>query len=116
MNSEDFSQQLITAQGMIPDLCSFLDNTGSDDITFDDMDSDRRDNNPNEPKQCVFVKCGVDEKFYMPPKTFTSGVTVYGASPDFKKKVTRPRKIFVPCSGLEYRPPLINPFTSLVAT
>ena len=102
MNSEDFSQQLITTQGMIPDLCSFLDNTGSDDITFDDMDANRRDNNPNEPKQCVFVKCSVDEKFYMPPKTFTSGITVYGGEPELKKKVTRPRKIFIPCSGITY--------------
>ena len=99
MNSEDFTQQLITPQGMVPDLCSFLDNTGSDDVTFDDMDADRPDNDSHAKKQCVFVKCTVDEKFYMPPKTLTSGITVYGGMTNFKKKVSRPRKIFIPCSG-----------------
>lgn len=97
MNSEDFTQQLITPQGMVPDLCEFLDNTGNDDATFMDADADRPDNS-NTPKQCVFVKCSVDEKFYMSPKVIMSDIPVYGEKAA-KYKVSRPRKIFIPCSG-----------------
>jgi hypothetical protein len=102
MNSEDFTQQLVTANGMVPDLCEFLDNVGEDTFTsFNETDADRPDNNVHAQKQCAFVKCTVDEKFYMPPKTFTSGIKVYGqVDPEnYRKKVSRPRKIFVPCSG-----------------
>jgi hypothetical protein len=98
MNSEDFTQQVITPQGMIPDICEFLDNTGDDVWTsFDEADSDRPDNT-NKPKQCAFVKCSVDEKFYMAPKTALRTIQVYGGA-DPRTKVTRPRKIHIPCSG-----------------
>lgn len=98
MNSEDFSQQLVTLQGMIPDLCEFLDNTGDDQISFDEASAGYRDNNPAAAKQCVFVKCSVDENFYMPPKTISRDIDVYGNNPDYKTKVSKPRKIFIPCS------------------
>ena len=99
MNSEDFTQQLITTQGMVPDLCEFLDNLGPDRFeSFATADADRPDSNPNTPKQCAFVKCSVDEKFYMPPKIVASGLVVYGAAA-YKTKASRPRKIFIPCSG-----------------
>lgn len=100
MNSEDFTQQVVTPQGMIPDLCEFLDNTGDDNWTsFSEADGDRPDNR-NLPKQCAFVKCSVDEKFYMPPKTALRTLTVYGAA-ESKTKLTKPRKIFISCSGIE---------------
>lgn len=99
MNSEDFTQQLITTQGMVPDLCEFLDNLGPDKFeSFGTANDGRPDSNPNTPKQCAFVKCSVDEQFYMPPRTLASGLKVYGAT-DFKTKVSRPRKIFIPGSG-----------------
>lgn len=108
MNSEDFTQQVVTPQGMIPDLCEFLDNTGDDTWTsFSEADGDRPDNR-NLPKQCAFVKCSVDEKFYMPPKTALRTLMVYGSAGS-KTKLTKPRKIFIPCSGLAYRPPLVDP-------
>jgi hypothetical protein len=118
MNSEDFTQQLITLQGMVPDLCEFLDNVGEDKWTsFNEADSDRPDNNPHAPKQCAFVKCSVDEKFYMPPKMITSGIQTYGqvGEGDYKKKVSRPRKIFIPCSGITYvtDPPKLIPGTGV---
>jgi len=98
INSEDFTQQLITPSGMIPDLCEFLDNTG-DDTTLDfvNMDADRPDNN-NTSKQCAFVKCSLDEKFYMPPKTSVNRINIYGDT-NCTPKIVRPKKIFIPCSG-----------------
>lgn len=102
MNSEDFTQQLVTSQGMVPDLCEFLDNLGDDRLTetFSDADNSRRDNDANAPKQCAFVKCTVDDKFYMPPKIVNSGgMKVYGACgpTDYRTKTVMPRKIFIPC-------------------
>ena len=99
ISSEDFTQQIVTTQGMVPDLCEFLDNLGPDKFeSFATADADRPDSNPNTPKQCAFVKCSVDEKFYMPPKILVSGLVVYGAAA-YKTKVSRPRKIFISCSG-----------------
>jgi hypothetical protein len=100
MNAEDFTQQLITARGMIPDLCEFLDNVGEDVWTsFNDADASRRDNNPSASKQCLFVKCNVDEKFYLAPKLGFRPIQIFGGSTTQKSKVSRPRKIFIPCSG-----------------
>ena len=100
MNAEDFSQQLITNNGMIPDLCEFLDNVGEDRWeSFNDADADRRDNDPSKAKQCVFVKCNVDEKFYMPPKVSMVDIPVYGGGFIEKTKASRPKKIFIPSSG-----------------
>jgi len=99
INSEDFTQQLITPQGMVPDLCEFLDNVGESKWeSFATADADKKDNDNNKPKQCAFVKCTLDEKFYMPPKILSSSVPVYGAA-DYRKKISKPRKIFIPCSG-----------------
>lgn len=99
MNAEDFTQQSIDIRGMIPDLCEFLDNTGSDDVSFDNANAGYRDNDPATQKQCAFVKCSVDEKFYMTPKIVMSGIQVYGGDPSYRTKLSRPRKVFVPCSG-----------------
>lgn len=99
MNSEDFSQQLITTHGMIPDLCEFLDNVGEDKWeSFNDADANNRDNNVTS-QQVTFVKCSVDEKFYMPPKIIAKSLDVYGGDYTTKTKVSRPRKIFIACSG-----------------
>jgi len=100
INAEDFTQQLITPSGMVPDLCEFLDNAGTDEYTFRDADADRRDNEPNKPKQCAFVKCSIDDNFYMPPKMSVRSIDVYGAA-ESREKVSKPRKIFIPCSGLQ---------------
>ncbi len=100
MNTEDFTQQLITPMGMVPDLCEFLENTGEDRWdSFATADADRRDNDPSASKQCLFVKCTVDEKFYMAPKLINRAITVFGDSLTARNKVSRPRKIFIPCSG-----------------
>lgn len=101
-NKEDFTQQIVQAYHMIPDLCELLDNTGSEQVDFSNYNANRPDNQIL-PKAVAFVKCTVDEKFYMPPKIISSGLKVYGycGSNDKRAKVSRPRKIFIPCSGLK---------------
>jgi hypothetical protein len=99
MNAEDFTQQVLASNGMIPDVCEFLDNTGEDKWeSFDQADADRPDDLESTPRQCAFVKCAVDEKFYMPPKTNTRNITVYGNA-ESRSKLSPPRKVFVACSG-----------------
>jgi hypothetical protein len=99
LNTEDFTQQVITPNGAIPDLCEFLDNVGEDKFeSFRGADADRPDVGRRSYKQCAFVKCTVDEIFYMTPKIITSGIVVYGAATGVSQ-VTKPRKIFIPCSG-----------------
>jgi hypothetical protein len=85
---------------MIPDLCEFLENVGEDVWeSFNNADAGRRDNNPAASKQCLFVKCSVDENFYMTPKLISRPIDVFGANPTKKTKVSPPRKIFISCSG-----------------
>ncbi len=103
-NSEDFTQQIDNGNThRIPDLCEFLDNTGDDEWhDFTNSNANRPDFDSNLQKTIAFVKCSVDEKLYMTPKIFMSGLQVYGncGATDYKMKTSRPRKIFIPCSGL----------------
>lgn len=95
-NDSDFTQQVITNIGMIPDIAVELDNTAGD--TFHSFTAY---NNilENTNRQMAFVKCSVDEKFYMSPKVQTRTVDVFGG---YNQKINYsiPSKIFVPCSGL----------------
>jgi hypothetical protein len=101
IGAEEFTQQLLTSNGMVPDLCEFLENVGEDKFeSFRDADADRPDLANNPPRQCAFVKCTVDENFYMPPKTALRSIPVYGAASS-RPKLSPPRKVFVPCSGWE---------------
>lgn len=104
LSSDDYSQQVITVAGMVPDLCEFLGNAGSDTIddrnfAYTSANASQRDNTTNLPKACAFVKCSVEEEFYMAPKLISRSMSVYGAVSDPKPKVSRPSKIFIPCSG-----------------
>lgn len=100
-NASDFTQQVITAQGMIPDLSENLDNVkGGDFHKFPD-----NLNNPNAnanqtqtlPPQVAFVKCSIDDKLYMPPKTSRIKTNVHAQNPKQIKRKTLPRKIYKPC-------------------
>lgn len=101
-NSEDFTQQVVQASHFIPDMCELLDNTGDGEWhDFTNSNANRPDNVPLQ-KTVAFVKCSVDEKLYMTPKIISSGLLVYGncGAGDYRLKTSRPRKIFIPCSGL----------------
>ena len=100
INSEDYTQQIIPNDmfgNMIPDAVQGLDNTGDDNIDFATYNASRVDKEPKT-KACAFVKCSVDEKFYMTPKLAARSITVYGNA-DPTSKVSKPGKIFISCSG-----------------
>lgn len=102
-SSEDFAQQVVNASHFIPDMCELLDNTGDGEWhDFTNSNANRPDNVILQ-KTVAFVKCSVDENLYMTPKIVSSGLNVYGKcdANDYRLKTSRPRKIFVPCSGLQ---------------
>lgn len=100
-SASDFTQQVITAEGMIPDLSENLDNVKGDDFHKFPDDLNNPNNQPNvtqkPPSQVAFVKCSIDDKLYMPPKTSKQQTNVHAQNPKQIKRKTLPRKIYKPC-------------------
>ena len=71
VSSNDFTQQTILGKYFIPDINNYLDNVGDDRsnfVAFADKDSPQAKQIPKIPS-VAFVKCDIDDKFYMPPKS-----------------------------------------------
>lgn len=99
LGDSDFTQQYILGNYMIPDLTQALDNTGPDEfISFPNIESPSR---PPLASQVAFVKCSVDEQLYFPPKITKHQVQVHAQNVIDVGTKSVPRKIFVPCSGVE---------------
>jgi hypothetical protein len=90
----DFAQQVITANGSIPDISNNLDNVGID--TFYSFPQDNS-TTTTQPPQLAYVKCQVDEKLYMPPKSSYQKCKVYAQKVVDTKNLKLPRKIYEPC-------------------
>jgi len=76
IGSDNFSQQVITANGFIPDILEELENASQDHLQKFDaiaaMSSEAR-------QPCVaFVKCQISEEFYMAPKSLLTTAKVFG--------------------------------------
>lgn len=97
-NETDFTQQVEQAGGdIVPDIVSELDNTAGD--AFHSFDAYNNISN-NTNKQVAFVKCSVDENFYMCPKIISRNIRVAGQTYTQKVNWSIPNKLFAPCSGL----------------
>lgn len=95
LNPDDFTQQIRTANGFIVDFNSTLDNvkdTGTIPFTFQNFGT-----SIEGPDRVAFVKCSVDEKFYLPPKCFISGVQTAGQVYEAKTTFIPPSRIYDPC-------------------
>jgi hypothetical protein len=105
VDSNSFTQQVAVGNNFIPDLANQLDNVGEDTGSFTSFDDKNTD--PPPPKSIAFVKCDIDDKFYMPPKIARmSGiyeieasnnlysVTVHGVSTKDIGRASKPKKIF----------------------
>jgi hypothetical protein len=102
LNDADFTQQFIVGNAMIPDLTEALENTGPDEFhTFPNFDNEQNDNQAPKPKQIAFVKCSVDENLYLPPRFLVRKVQVHGQQVKDIGTKSIPKKIFIPCSGVE---------------
>ena len=114
LNKEDFTQQVIVDNGMIPDLCDILDNTNGDEFhSFPNFEQNNQNNkdakkDQDVPEQVAFVKCSISDKFFMPPKSSGFSIQVHGQ--EYKDIGTKsiPNKIFVPCSGLNSNGELVS--------
>ena len=101
LNDGDFTQQFIVANAMIPDLTEALENTGPDEFhTFPNTDA-QQDNGQPKPKQIAFVKCSVDEQLYLPPRFIERDIAVHAQQVKDIGTKSIPKKIFIPCSGIE---------------
>ena len=98
VNKNDISQQVKVADSMIPDLCYALDNVNGVPFSrFPDIDAIDRDKQKDDlPEQIAFVKCTVDENFYMPPKTSIRSIKVHGQQIKDIGQKSIPQKIYVP--------------------
>ncbi|NDB57761.1 hypothetical protein EB001_04885, partial [bacterium] len=92
LGADDFVQQVITAAGPITDLSEALDNIKEDKFhSFQKPNT----NPPAVTKTVAFVKCSVDSKLYMPPKSSEQSLNVYAQNPIPKLKYTIPKKIYL---------------------
>ena len=105
LSKSDFSQQTLTADGMITDFSYDLDNTKGDKFHAFPPFKPSPDPNGNVvadiPKQVAFVKCSVSEKIFMPPKTIKFDAPMCGQQIKDIKTKSKARKIYIPCSGLD---------------
>ena len=97
MNSDNFTQQEIKGNFLIPDIAENLDNTtaaGNEFTSFPKPQSeDDEDEQNKKPDTMAFVKCQVDEKLYMPPQTVSREMKVYGIEIKDIGKIVKPNKI-----------------------
>ena len=98
ISKDSFTQQTIQGDYFVPDISYQLENSSRTGDKFDPSSADLA-----SPKSVAFVKCDVSETLYMPPKSSTKQVSVYGTEVTYKPVISQPRKIFVPeiCKELD---------------
>jgi len=97
LNDNDFTQQLVGREYMITDFSEALDNTGPQKF----HSFPKQNNATPKPQQIAFVKCSVEEELYLPPRIDYRNIPVHGQFVKDIGTVSPPRKIFIPCSGLQ---------------
>ena len=80
INASDLEQQTIGKDGIIPDFLDTLPNLhpekkGTLDEIQDKLEQDKEDD--KQVDSVAFVKCEIDERLYMPPKTIGGQATVW---------------------------------------
>jgi hypothetical protein len=98
VNKSDITQQVKVAESMVPDLSYALDNVNGVPFSrFPDEEARDRDKQKDDlPEQVAFVKCTVDENFYMPPKTSIRPIKVHGQNIKDIGQKSLPQKIYLP--------------------
>jgi len=78
ISADSITQEVVAGNTLIPDMLSELDNV-SVNIPLPEGSKSRRESSDEKRKPAVaFVKCDVDEKLYMPPKSENTPAMVYG--------------------------------------
>jgi hypothetical protein len=99
-SQDSFTQQKIESNNFIPDLTYELDNTRTDDFISLPKDKDKEDT--PLPKTVAFVKCDVDDKLYMAPKTEYKLINVHGRKVKDIGQYSKPNKIY-DCATNDYK-------------
>lgn len=98
ISKDNFCQQFLKNEIYVPDMLEELNNTTQNKLErFDSLQvaneriikkvSDGQNPNPtpntDDPlkKSVAFIKCDLNDKFYMPPKTVTKTLEIYGRDP-----------------------------------
>lgn len=100
LSADSFTQQSVTASQMIPDLSESLDNIKSENNQFQSFDNLQSENGYIPPKQIAFVKCELDDKFYMPPRSSYINVGVHATKVKDIGSISAPQNI-KQCDGTE---------------
>jgi hypothetical protein len=92
ISQDSFVQQKVVAGDYVPDITYELNNTRADDfISF--PNNKLAEKTPLE-KTVAFVKCDVDDKLYLIPKTSNQTVEVHGRKVQEVPKLSKPNKIY----------------------
>jgi hypothetical protein len=102
LSPDSYTQQSVVANAMIPDLGDSLDNTKAD--RFNSFPTPYTDANRDQTQveSVVFVKCDIDDRFYMPPKMSARETYVYGTQVRDIGRMSKPVKIYQPCPINDY--------------
>lgn len=90
LGSENFSQQAITSNGFIPDILQELENASQDHMQK--FDPDRFS---NRIPSIAFVKCQINDEFYMAPKTGLVQTKVFGRTTKWVPNMKSPKLLEV---------------------
>jgi hypothetical protein len=99
-NHDSFTQQRVESGDFIPDITYELDNTRTDD--FISLPKNKDEEDTPLPKTVAFVKCDVDDKLYMPPKTEIKRIIVHGRQVKDIGQYSKPNKIY-DCATNDYK-------------
>lgn len=94
--AEDYTQQKIEGGFFVPDISQTLDNTSASNNQFQSFPNveDLKKNIYTQPPSIAFMKCDVDENFYMPPKTTLTNIGVHGRRVFDIGEYSKPRKLW----------------------
>ena len=89
---DSYSTQAIISNYFVPDISYQMENSSNSNDSLTPDDSETTNTTPS----VTFLKCDVSDKFYMPPKSSTSGVAVHGGTTTYDIVFSTPSKIFDP--------------------
>lgn len=104
LSPDSFTQQVVDSNNYIPDLNNELNNTKTDKFISFPSTEDTSKEKP--PKSIAFVKCDLDDHFYLAPKSEKKSLFVYGQHVRDIGQYSKPNKIY-DCATNSYQ----NSFT-----
>jgi hypothetical protein len=100
VGKEYLTQETVEGTTLIPDIAEELDNLSAEANKFHKFPSANSDDDTTDVRRVAFVKCFIDDKFYMPPKTIErSSYKVYGREVKDIGRLSKPKRFRDPATG-----------------